>query len=143
MLKTSSIWNISMLPFIFSTHINVQHLNVHQLCIKSMEMCQREVFTISQTYNHKYAGSCVFPIVIIVIFISLSVFIVLWENRGSERPEKSLTSLECRQVVSLWTCSKLCAVCFVAGVFVGYTLKRRVRRWASRLLRRLKDDWKL
>ncbi|KAK6152072.1 hypothetical protein DH2020_014707 [Rehmannia glutinosa] len=34
----------------------------------------------------------------------------------------------------------LCAICFVAGIFVGYTLKRRVRRWASKLLRRLKDD---
>ncbi|XP_019245816.1 PREDICTED: uncharacterized protein LOC109225563 isoform X2 [Nicotiana attenuata] len=45
-----------------------------------------------------------------------------------------------RQVVSLWTCSKICAICFVAGVFVGYTLKRRVRRWASKLLRRLKDE---
>ncbi|KAL3625271.1 hypothetical protein CASFOL_030725 [Castilleja foliolosa] len=45
-----------------------------------------------------------------------------------------------RQFVSLWTCSKLCAVCFVAGIFVGYTLKRRVRRWASKLLRRIKDD---
>ncbi|XWS26547.1 hypothetical protein CRYUN_Cryun26dG0040500 [Craigia yunnanensis] len=44
------------------------------------------------------------------------------------------------QVVSLWTCSKLCAICFAAGIIVGYTLKRRVRRWASRLLRRLKDD---
>ncbi|KAL8149210.1 hypothetical protein AgCh_006282 [Apium graveolens] len=44
------------------------------------------------------------------------------------------------QVVSLWTCSKLCAFCFLAGIFVGFTLKRRVRRWASRLLRRLKDD---
>ncbi|KAK6147576.1 hypothetical protein DH2020_018488 [Rehmannia glutinosa] len=45
-----------------------------------------------------------------------------------------------RQSVSLWTCSKLCAICFVAGVIVGYTMKRRVRRWASKLLRRLKDD---
>ncbi|VFQ92561.1 unnamed protein product [Cuscuta campestris] len=44
-----------------------------------------------------------------------------------------------RQMVSLWTCSKLCAVFFVAGVFVGYTLKRRVRLWASKLLKRLKD----
>uniref|UniRef100_A0A1J3HYE6 Transmembrane protein n=1 Tax=Noccaea caerulescens TaxID=107243 RepID=A0A1J3HYE6_NOCCA len=42
--------------------------------------------------------------------------------------------------VSVWTCSKLCAVFFVAGVCVGYTLKRRVRKWASKLLRRLKDD---
>ncbi|XP_021894402.1 uncharacterized protein LOC110812050 [Carica papaya] len=51
-----------------------------------------------------------------------------------------LVALPPRQVVSLWTCSKLCAVFFVAGVFVGFTLKRRVRRWASKLLRRLKDD---
>ncbi|XP_059634680.1 uncharacterized protein LOC132277008 [Cornus florida] len=45
-----------------------------------------------------------------------------------------------RQVVSLWTCSKLCAIFFVAGVVVGFTLKRRVKRWASKVLRRLKDD---
>ncbi|KAL7091923.1 hypothetical protein ACP275_12G133600 [Erythranthe tilingii] len=45
-----------------------------------------------------------------------------------------------RKLVSLWTCSKLCGICFVAGIFVGYTLKRRVRRWVSKLLRRLKDD---
>uniref|UniRef100_A0A803NTA1 Transmembrane protein n=1 Tax=Cannabis sativa TaxID=3483 RepID=A0A803NTA1_CANSA len=44
------------------------------------------------------------------------------------------------RVVSLWTCSKLCAICFTVGVVVGYTLKRRVRRWASKLLKRLKDD---
>ncbi|CAA0836864.1 Unknown protein [Striga hermonthica] len=31
-----------------------------------------------------------------------------------------------RNFVSLWTCSKLCAVFFVAGIFVGYTLKKRV-----------------
>lgn len=48
---------------------------------------------------------------------------------------------ECRQFVSLWTCSKLCAFCFAVGVVVGFTLKRRVRRWASKLLRRIKDDW--
>ncbi|KAF5748396.1 hypothetical protein HS088_TW04G00349 [Tripterygium wilfordii] len=45
-----------------------------------------------------------------------------------------------RQVVSMWTCSKLCVIFFVAGVVVGYTLKRRVRRWAAKLLKRLKDD---
>ncbi|XAR67225.1 hypothetical protein NMG60_11013705 [Bertholletia excelsa] len=45
-----------------------------------------------------------------------------------------------RHAVSLGTCSKLCAICFVAGVVVGFTLKRRVRRWASKLLRRIKDD---
>ncbi|KAA8523361.1 hypothetical protein F0562_009784 [Nyssa sinensis] len=45
-----------------------------------------------------------------------------------------------RQMVSLWTCSKLGAICFIAGVVIGYTLKRRVKRWASKLLRKLKDD---
>ncbi|GMH18117.1 hypothetical protein Nepgr_019958 [Nepenthes gracilis] len=45
-----------------------------------------------------------------------------------------------RQMVSVWTCSKLCAIFFTAGVVVGYTLKRRVRQWAAKLLRRLKDD---
>lgn len=45
-----------------------------------------------------------------------------------------------RQVVSLWTCSKLCAISFVVGVVFGYTLKRRVQRWASNLLKRLKDN---
>ncbi|OAY27002.1 uncharacterized protein LOC110604284 [Manihot esculenta] len=45
-----------------------------------------------------------------------------------------------RQMVSLYTCSKLCTVFFVAGVVVGYTLKKRVRSWASKLLKRLKDD---
>ncbi|KAJ6699053.1 hypothetical protein OIU79_012344 [Salix purpurea] len=45
-----------------------------------------------------------------------------------------------RQVVSLWACSKMCAIFFVAGIVVGYTLKKRVRRWAAKLLRRLKDD---
>lgn len=48
---------------------------------------------------------------------------------------------ESRQVVSIWTCSKLCAICFVTGVVVGYSLKRCVNRWVSKLLRRLKDDW--
>jgi hypothetical protein len=34
----------------------------------------------------------------------------------------------------------MCAIFFVAGIVVGYTLKKRVRRWAAKLLRRLKDD---
>jgi len=52
------------------------------------------------------------------------------------------SSSNCRQMVSLWTCSKMCAIFFVAGIVVGYTLKKRVRRWAAKLLRRLKDDWR-
>ncbi|GAA0142188.1 hypothetical protein Leryth_010257 [Lithospermum erythrorhizon] len=51
-----------------------------------------------------------------------------------------ILSRSSRRVVSLWTCSKLCGFCFIAGIVVGYTLKRRVRRWASKLLRRMKDD---
>ncbi|KAM5547136.1 hypothetical protein ABKV19_001575 [Rosa sericea] len=45
-----------------------------------------------------------------------------------------------RGVVSLWTCSKFCAIAFVAGIIVGYTLKRRVKRWANKLLKRIRDD---
>ncbi|KAK9989823.1 hypothetical protein SO802_030062 [Lithocarpus litseifolius] len=45
-----------------------------------------------------------------------------------------------RQVVSLLTCSKLCAISFVVGVVFGFTLKRRVKRWASDILKRLKDN---
>ncbi|KAJ7956023.1 Transmembrane protein [Quillaja saponaria] len=43
-------------------------------------------------------------------------------------------------VVSVWTCSKLCAFCFAAGVVFGFTLRRRVRRWASKLIKRLHDS---
>ncbi|XP_020228650.1 uncharacterized protein LOC109809686 [Cajanus cajan] len=42
-----------------------------------------------------------------------------------------------RQAVSYWTCSKLCAICFVAGVVFGYSLRGRVKRWASKLLKKL------
>ncbi|WCJ42847.1 hypothetical protein M5689_023631 [Euphorbia peplus] len=59
---------------------------------------------------------------------------------SSSDQSRILVSRPSRQMVSLWNCSKLCVVFFVAGVVVGYTLKRRVRRWASKLLRRLKDD---
>ncbi|PKA64897.1 hypothetical protein AXF42_Ash011499 [Apostasia shenzhenica] len=45
-----------------------------------------------------------------------------------------------RHVISLGTSSKLCAISFVVGVFVGFTLKRRLRLWASKLLKRIKDD---
>ncbi|XP_004287667.1 PREDICTED: uncharacterized protein LOC101305590 [Fragaria vesca subsp. vesca] len=45
-----------------------------------------------------------------------------------------------RGVVSLWTCSKFCAIAFVAGIIVGYTLKRRVKRWANKLLKKIRDD---
>ncbi|GKV24688.1 hypothetical protein SLEP1_g34271 [Rubroshorea leprosula] len=44
-----------------------------------------------------------------------------------------------RNVVSIMTCSKLCAVCFAAGILVGFTLKRRLRKWASKVLHKLKD----
>ena len=41
------------------------------------------------------------------------------------------------QLVFLSTCTK---VSFVFGVVVGFTLKRRLRRWAVKLLKRIKDD---
>ncbi|XP_008784604.1 uncharacterized protein LOC103703509 [Phoenix dactylifera] len=44
------------------------------------------------------------------------------------------------RVVSLSTCSKMCAVSLMVGVFIGFTLKRRLRQWAGKLLKRLKDD---
>jgi hypothetical protein len=39
--------------------------------------------------------------------------------------------------VSLSTCTKVRAISFVVGVAVGFTLKRRMRQWAARLLRRI------
>ncbi|KAH1100922.1 hypothetical protein AAZX31_13G096000 [Glycine max] len=42
-----------------------------------------------------------------------------------------------RQAVSYWTCSKLCAFCFVAGAVFGYSLRGRVKRWASKMLKKL------
>lgn len=54
-----------------------------------------------------------------------------------------MSYISCRQVVSLWTCSKVCAISFAVGVFVGFTLKRRCKRWVTKLLKRLKDDWNL
>ncbi|GAV70957.1 hypothetical protein CFOL_v3_14454 [Cephalotus follicularis] len=58
----------------------------------------------------------------------------------SSDQSRVLVTRASRKVVSLWTCSKLCAIFFAAGVVVGYTLKRRVKRWASKLLKGLKDD---
>ncbi|KAI4375441.1 hypothetical protein MLD38_013307 [Melastoma candidum] len=55
-------------------------------------------------------------------------------------PSPLIVTRSSGKVVPLWTCSKLCTVFFVAGVFVGYTLRRRAKRWVSKLLRRLKDD---
>ncbi|XP_054807541.1 uncharacterized protein LOC129309832 [Prosopis cineraria] len=51
----------------------------------------------------------------------------------------SLATRPASRSVSWLTCSKLCAICFVAGVVFGYTLKRRVRRLASKLLKYLKE----
>ncbi|KVI11476.1 uncharacterized protein LOC112507379 [Cynara cardunculus var. scolymus] len=61
-------------------------------------------------------------------------------SASSSDPVSLLLTRPPRRAVSLLTCSKLCGFCFVAGIIVGYTLKQRVRRWAARLLRRIKDD---
>ncbi|XP_050219125.1 uncharacterized protein LOC126669645 [Mercurialis annua] len=58
----------------------------------------------------------------------------------SSDQSRVLVSKPLRQTVSLLTCSKLCTFFFIAGVIVGYTLKRRVRGWASKLLKKLRDD---
>ncbi|KAI7731093.1 hypothetical protein M8C21_028098 [Ambrosia artemisiifolia] len=58
----------------------------------------------------------------------------------SSAPDLLLTSRAPRRAVSVLTCSKLCGVCFVAGIVVGFSLKRRLRKWAASLLRRIKDD---
>ncbi|KAK4266056.1 hypothetical protein QN277_027029 [Acacia crassicarpa] len=60
-------------------------------------------------------------------------------SSSSSPPSLALASRPPRQSVSLLTCSKLCAICFVAGVVFGYTLKRRVKRWASKILKYLKE----
>nr|XP_043608170.1 uncharacterized protein LOC122579967 [Erigeron canadensis] len=61
-------------------------------------------------------------------------------SASSSDPTSLLLTRPPRRAVSLLTCSKLCGVFFVAGIVVGFSLKQRLRRWAARLLRRLKDD---
>ncbi|KAM1155895.1 hypothetical protein FF1_026653 [Malus domestica] len=70
-------------------------------------------------------------------------------NRGTEGLAAALSSSDqsrillnrpARQLVSLWTCSKLCTICFVAGIVVGYKLKRHLRSWTSKLLKKIRDD---
>ncbi|KAH7667892.1 hypothetical protein IHE45_12G089300 [Dioscorea alata] len=40
-----------------------------------------------------------------------------------------------RGMVSIWTCSKVCAFTFAAGVVVGFMLERRFKRWLRKLLK--------
>uniref|UniRef100_A0A0E0BX14 Uncharacterized protein n=1 Tax=Oryza meridionalis TaxID=40149 RepID=A0A0E0BX14_9ORYZ len=58
----------------------------------------------------------------------------------SEQAHQVLVPRAAGRVVSLSTCTKISAVSFAVGVVVGFTLKRRLRRWAARLLKRIKDD---
>ncbi|XP_027331752.1 uncharacterized protein LOC113847086 [Abrus precatorius] len=63
-----------------------------------------------------------------------------YDRVGAAAPRDSsivLATRPPRQAVSYWTCSKLCAICFVAGVVFGYTLRGRVKRWASNILKKL------
>ncbi|CAM0878655.1 unnamed protein product [Alopecurus aequalis] len=55
------------------------------------------------------------------------------------RPVQLGPKIRCR-VMSLSTCTKVGAITFVVGVAVGFPLKRRLRLWAARLLKRIKDD---
>ncbi|XP_006643751.1 uncharacterized protein LOC102714864 [Oryza brachyantha] len=58
----------------------------------------------------------------------------------SEQADLVLMPRAAGRVVSLSTCTKISAVSFAVGVVVGFTLKKRLRRWAARLLKRIKDD---
>ena len=54
--------------------------------------------------------------------------------------DQLLLPREAGRMVSLSACAKFGAVSFVVGVVVGFTLKKRLRRWAAKLLKRIKDD---
>ncbi|KAJ1282639.1 hypothetical protein BS78_03G067100 [Paspalum vaginatum] len=58
----------------------------------------------------------------------------------SDQAQQVLVHRTAGRVVSLSTCTKVSAISFAVGVVVGFTLKRRLRRWAARLLKRIKDD---
>ncbi|KAE8768537.1 hypothetical protein D1007_59979 [Hordeum vulgare] len=54
--------------------------------------------------------------------------------------DQLLLPREAGQMVSLSACAKFGAVSFVVGVVVGFTLNKRLRRLATKLLKRIKDD---
>ncbi|KAF7027679.1 hypothetical protein CFC21_039703 [Triticum aestivum] len=54
--------------------------------------------------------------------------------------DQLLVPREAGRMVSLSACAKFGAVSFVVGVMVGFTLNKRLRRWAAKLLKRIKDD---
>ncbi|KAF7027691.1 hypothetical protein CFC21_039714 [Triticum aestivum] len=54
--------------------------------------------------------------------------------------DQLLLPREAGRMVSLSACTKFGAVSFVVGVMVGFTLNKRLRRWAAKLLKRIKDD---
>ncbi|KAM3346664.1 hypothetical protein ACQJBY_020943 [Aegilops geniculata] len=54
--------------------------------------------------------------------------------------DQLLVPREAGRMVSLSACAKFGAVSFVVGVVVGFTLNKRLRRWAAKLLKRIKDD---
>ncbi|CAD6239610.1 unnamed protein product [Miscanthus lutarioriparius] len=58
----------------------------------------------------------------------------------SEQAQQTLVPRAAGRVVSLSTCTKVSAISFAVGIVVGFTLKKRLRRWAARLLKRIKDD---
>ncbi|KQK02681.1 hypothetical protein BRADI_2g03051v3 [Brachypodium distachyon] len=64
---------------------------------------------------------------------------VLMPRASGVQVDWNLTDVASR-VVSLSTRTKVSDTSFVVGVAVGFTLKRRLRRWAARLLKRINDD---
>ncbi|GJN37498.1 hypothetical protein PR202_gb26465 [Eleusine coracana subsp. coracana] len=58
----------------------------------------------------------------------------------SDQAQQLLVPRAAGRVVSLSTCTKVSAITFAVGVVVGFMLKKRLRRWAAKLLKRIKDD---
>uniref|UniRef100_A0A8R7TR55 Uncharacterized protein n=1 Tax=Triticum urartu TaxID=4572 RepID=A0A8R7TR55_TRIUA len=54
--------------------------------------------------------------------------------------DQLLLPREAGRMVSLSACAKFGAVSNVVGVVVGFMLNKRLRRWAAKLLKRIKDD---
>ncbi|KAI5004683.1 hypothetical protein ZWY2020_031926 [Hordeum vulgare] len=61
-------------------------------------------------------------------------------SRSANFSDQLLVPREAGRMVSLSACTKFGAVSFVVGVVVGFTLNKRLRRWAAKLLKRIKDD---
>ncbi|BBN05226.1 hypothetical protein MPTK1_3g11380 [Marchantia polymorpha subsp. ruderalis] len=53
--------------------------------------------------------------------------------------EPKLSAKLSKYVVTPYTCTKIAVASFVVGVFVGFRLKKSIRRMAEQLLKKLRD----